>query len=61
MPRKKFPNEIFVRWEDEGDNAFLTADPKVEGHAEVGETRQVAVYELKRVGNLTTKVEHEFK
>ena len=48
---KKYPKTVFVAW-DGDDEPYLMADGRLESFAEIGTTRRVAIYELKRMVNI---------
>jgi hypothetical protein len=55
---KKFPNKLYVKYEDDGDGGlFLQADDDPAIHAEVNGKVRVGVYELKCSTVVTAKVE----
>ena len=51
----KFPQTVYVAWEDTTDGPYLQADERFEGYSVVNEARPVAVYQLVEVKRLTTK------
>ena len=57
--KKKFPKEIYVHIEsDERDETtWLSASTALAEHAEMGETRKVAVYELVSVHDVVCEPE----
>lgn len=52
----ELPKTVYVRWYEEGDDQWLTAEESIEGHAEKNETRLVGVYELKEVVSVELEV-----
>ena len=53
----KFPKQIFVKWEDDGDEKWLVAQETAAGIVEADETVTVGIYQLIR----TTKASAETK
>ena len=54
----KFPNRIYVKYEDAGDGEepFLLADKNLDSMADMGEVIPVGVYVLETTAKVTTKV-----
>lgn len=55
--KAKYPQTIYVRWDGEESDPYLSADEHASNHAAVNETRDVAIYELKRVARITARPE----
>jgi hypothetical protein len=43
----KLPKEVFVKWEDEGEDAFLVTVENARDHADMQEKVTIGRYELK--------------
>ena len=55
--KEKFPAEIYVVKEYDGDTCYLIADEETTGIAETNSDRPVAIYQLVRVATLRNKTE----
>lgn len=56
MAKKKYPNTIFVKREQDGNDSYLLAHEEVTDAAEVGADVEVAVYTFSKVAKLKTRV-----
>ena len=57
VAKTKFPQTLYVAWEDTTDGPYLQADEDFAGYAVVNDERRVAVYKLVEVKTLTSKAE----
>jgi len=55
--KEKFPTEIYVAKEYDGDTDYLIADEETTGMAETNGDRPIAIYRLVRVATLRNKTE----
>lgn len=56
MKAKKFPATLYITRENEGDDEYLQPHEVLNEAAELGTERRVAMYELKEVVVLTTRI-----
>ena len=57
MAKTKFPKELFVTEEIDGDVTYFTACRHVDSTIGMGENRVVGIYKLDRTVNVTSRVE----
>ena len=54
---KRFPTELFVVREEDGDSSYLVAHEKVEDTADLQEKKIIGVYRLDSTAEVEAKVE----
>ena len=56
VKKKKFPKEVFLKWEDIADDAYLSSHHSIDTVAEQGMLVPVGIYKLVEVKKVHTLV-----